>query len=441
MDPVWIGIGTVILFLLLLAFGFYIAVALGVAGVLGIAAIIGFKATFGMVATQAFHYGSQYSFIIIPLFIAMGLFAAEGGVSKDAYDAMAKWLGGIKGGLGLATIGACTMFGTLTGSSVITAVVFAKISVPEMRRLGYDAKLSYGLVSSAGAIGLLIPPNLLAVVYSLLTEESLGKLLMAGIGPGIVLALCLGGGFVSLLFWRPSWGPARGEQSVTWRERIAALPQLWSILVVAIVVIGGIYLGIFTVNEASGIGTLLLLVLFFCIRGFSKQSLEVIMAALRESISLTAMTLVILIGAQIFARAIVLSRLGPLLSDLIIAWNLTPLQFIIAMTILYLILGCLIDGISIMAITIPIVYPIVVKMGIDNIWFATVMIVATQIGIITPPFGLSVYAVKAVAGSEFSIEDIFRGAIPFLIFMLICQAIVIAFPAVSLWIPYHIWTY
>jgi len=165
------------------------------------------------------------------------------------------------------------------------------------------------------------------------------------------------------------------------------------------------------------------------------------MAALRESISLTAMTLVVLIGAQIFARAIVLSRLGPLLSDLIIGWNLTPLQFVIAMTILYLILGCLIDGISIMAITIPIVYPIVVKMGIDNIWFATVMIVATQIGIITPPFGLSVYAVKAVTGPEFSIEDIFRGAMPFLIFMLICQAIVIAFPAVSLWIPYNIWTY
>jgi C4-dicarboxylate transporter DctM subunit len=441
MDPIWVGIGTIILFLVLLLFGFYVAVALGLAGLIGMATIVGVEPALGVLATQSFHYGSRYGFIIIPLFVAMGLFAAEGGVSKDAYDALAKWLGGIRGGLGLATIGACTMFGTLTGSSVITAVVFAKISVPEMRRLGYDAKISYGLVSSAGGIGLLIPPNLLAVVYALLTEESLGKLLMAGIGPGIVLAICLGGGFVLLLKWRPSWGPPGGEKRVTWRERLASIPKLWSILVVAFVVIGGIYFGVFTVNEAAGIGTLVLLILFLCIKGFSRQSWQIIMAALRESISLTAMTLVILIGAQIFARAVVLSRLGPELSNLVISMNLSPVQFVIVMTILYLALGCLLDGISIMAITIPIIYPIVVKMGIDNIWFATVLIVATQIGLITPPFGLSCYAVKAVATPDISLGDLFKGAFPFLIFMLTTQIIVIAFPAVSLWIPYHIWTY
>jgi tripartite ATP-independent transporter DctM subunit len=441
MEPIGIGILTIIIFLVLLFSGFYVAVALGIAGLIGMTALVGFEPAMGALATQAFHYGTQYSFIIIPLFVAMGLFAAEGGVSKDAYDAMAKWLGGIKGGLGHATIGACAMFGTLTGSSIITAVVFAKTSVPEMRRLGYDAKLSYGLVSSAGAIGLLIPPNLLAVVYALLTEESLGKLLMAGIGPGIVLTLCLSLGFVGILVWRPSWGPAAGEQRATWRERIASVPKLWSILVVAFVVIGGIYFGIFTVNEASGIGTLLLLVLYLCIKGFSKQSWQVIMSALRESLSFTAMILLILIGSQVFARAIVLSQIGPTLSEIIIGWHLSPLQFVIAMTVVYLILGCFIDGISTMAITIPIVYPIVSKMGIDNIWFATVMIVATQIGNITPPFGLCVYAVKAVAGPEFSIGDIFKGALPFLFFELVCQAIVIAFPAVSLWIPYNIWTY
>jgi C4-dicarboxylate transporter DctM subunit len=441
MEPIGVGIITIIIFLVLLFSGFYVAVALGFAGFIGISAIVGLGSAMSVLGTQAFHYGTQYSFVIIPLFVAMGLFAAEGGVSKDAYDGMAKWLGGIKGGLGHATIAACAMFGTLTGSSIITAVVFAKISVPEMKRLGYDAKLSYGLVSSAGAIGLLIPPNLMAVIYALLTEESLGKLLMAGIGPGIVMALCLSLGFVGILVWRPSWGPPGGEKRATWRERIASLPKLWSILVVGFVIIGGIYFGIFTVNEASGIGTLLLLLLYLCIKGFSKKTWQVIMTALRESISLTAMVLFVLIGAQIFARAIVLSRIGPKFSEIVIGWNLSPALFILAMAVVFLIFGCFIDGISTMAITIPIVYPMIVKMGIDNIWFATVMIVATQIGNITPPFGLCAYAVKAVAGPDYSIEDIFKGALPFLIFELICLAIVMAFPAVSLWIPYNIWTY
>lgn len=439
MDPIWIGLGITILFLALLFSGVYIAVALGIAGLVGLISIIGLERTTGMLATVAFHYGTQYSFIVIPLFVAMGLFAAEGGVSKDAYDALVKWFGRIKGGLGLATIGACTIFGTLTGSSVVTAVVFAKICVPEMRSHGYDMKMSYGIVCSAGAIGLLIPPNLMAVVYASLTEESLGQLLMAGIGPGIVLAFCLGLGLVVLLVWQPSLGPSGGEKRVTWRERFSVLPKLWSVIVVALIVIGGIYSGLFTVNEASGIGTLVLLVLYFCIKGFSRQSWQVIMAALRESISITAMIMIILIGAQIFSRAVVLSQLGPTLSNYIIMWNLSPLEFVIAVTVLYLILGCLIDSFSILAITIPVLYPIVLAMKIDPIWFATVMIVATQVGLITPPFGMAVFAVKAVAGKEISLEDLFKGAFPFLIFTLLCLAIVIAFPPISTWIPDHIW--
>lgn len=439
MDVISVGIIGVVVLIALLMVGVYVAVALGVVGFIGTAYFLGFSPATSLLASTTFHYGTEYTFIVIPLFVAMGLFAAEEGISKDAYDALAKWIGNVRGGLGIATIGACTIFGTLTGSSVVTSVVFAKVSVPEMRRHGYDASISYGLVCTAGAIGMLIPPSLLAVVYSLITGESLGQLLLAGIGPGLLLTAGLIVAFVALLTFRPSLGPTRAIEGVTWRERLIALPKLWPAFVVAIIMIGGVYFGLFTVVEAAGIGTAVLLLLYFAIKGVSKQSLQTVTASLREAVALTSMILLILITAQIFARFLVLTELGTALADFVVGAKLSSLQFLLAAVVLTILLGMLIDSVSILAIIVPVLYPIAQAMSIDPLWFAMVIVFATQVGLITPPFALSVFAVKAVAEPGITLEDIFRGTMFFWLVMVIILAILILIPDITTWIPHNMW--
>lgn len=439
MDVISVGIIGVVLLIALLMVGVYVAVALGVVGFIGTAYFLGFSPATSLLASTTFHYGTEYTFIVIPLFVAMGLFAAEEGISKDAYDALAKWIGNVRGGLGIATIGACTIFGTLTGSSVVTSVVFAKVSVPEMRRHGYDASISYGLVCTAGAIGMLIPPSLLAVVYSLITGESLGQLLLAGIGPGLLLTAGLIVAFVALLTFRPSLGPTRAIEGVSWRERLIALPQLWPAFVVAIVMIGGVYFGVFTVVEAAGIGTAVLLLLYFAIKGVSKRSLQTVTASLREAVALTSMILLILITAQIFARFLVLTELGTALADFVVDAKLSSLQFLLAAVVLTILLGMLIDSVSILAIIVPVLYPIAQAMSIDPLWFAMVIVFATQVGLITPPFALTVFAVKAVAEPGITLEDIFRGTMFFWLVMVIILAILILIPDITTWIPHNMW--
>ena len=437
-EPVWVGIGGICLLFILLFSGVYIAIALGISGFIGVLLIIGFKPATTLLATTFFYYSINYAFIVVPLFVVMGLFAAETEICKDSYDAMAKWFGRIKGGLGLATVGGCTIFGTLTGSSIVTSVVFAKISVPEMVRFGYDKKISYGLVSSAGSIGMMIPPSLLVVLYALITEDSVGQLLMGGIGPGLTLAFCLGGCFILLQIIRPHLTPPTTGMSAAWKERFISLTKLWPAIVVATVVIGGIYTGIFTVVEAAGIGAFVLFSLFIVSQKFSRETWPKLAACLRETISLTAMVLFIIVSARLFSRLLVLSDLGRIMTIFIISAKLSSIGFLVAATALYLLLGCFIDGFSILAITVPIFLPVVDSLGIDRIWFAMLMIVATQIGLVTPPVGLSVYAVKGVAGTDISLEDIFRGVLPFFVALLVTQAILISFPIISTWIPYHI---
>ncbi len=437
MDHLGLGIAALFFFLLLLAGGVYIGVALGLVGLVGTAVLIGFQPALNMLATTAFNFGLTYALIVVPLFVAMGLFASEAAVTQDIYLALSKWLHGIRGGLGLATIGGCTLFGMLTGSSLVTSVVFAKVSVPEMRRYGYDAKMSYGLVCAAGIIGMLIPPNLFAVIYAFMTEQSVTKLLLAGIGPGLLTALCLGGGLIALISLRPSLRPSVQLPAVTWKDRIAAIPKLWSALVVGIIVIGGIYTGVFTVTEAAGIGTFVLFVLFLLIKKVSRQSFQVLGAALRETVSLTAMIFILVIGAMVFTRFLILSGLAAKMTNIIIGMKMSGIAFTIAANVLYLVLGMFFDPVSIIVMTVPVLHPIAAALGLDPIWFGTVLIITANVGGLTPPFALTVYAVKAVAGPELTLEDVFRGSFPFLMVMLVVIAICIWLPSLSTWIPYH----
>ncbi|MEW6668274.1 MAG: TRAP transporter large permease [Thermodesulfobacteriota bacterium] len=438
-EPLWVGVGSVCILFVLLAGGVYVGVALGVSGVLGMIFILGLKPALSLLYSTFFAYGSNYFFVVVPLFVAMGLFAAGGEISRDSYDILAKWLGGVRGGLGLATVGAATLFGLLTGSSVVTSLVFGRVSSPEMVRHGYDPKIAYGLAASAGPIGMLIPPSVLAVIYALIAQLSVGKVLMGGVGAGLVMAFCLCGGLILLLTMRPSLGPAkRGSMSATWRERLVSLPKLWPAIVVAIIGIGGIYGGVFTVTEAAGVGTFVLFLLFLISKKLSRQAWPQIAACLRETVSMTAMVLLILVCAQVFSRMLILSGLAASLTDFLITSKLTEIQFVVAATLTYMVLGCFLDAFSILAITVPMFTGVINSQGIDPIWFGVLMIVATQIGCITPPVGLTVYAVKSIAPPEVSLGDIFLGSAPFFVALLIAQGILIALPVIITWLPNHI---
>jgi tripartite ATP-independent transporter DctM subunit len=433
-DPFLIGIIGILALFLFLAAGVHIGVALGVVGVLGTMATIGLTGSVSLLATTSFHFAINPEFVVMPLFILMGLLAMMGGISEATYSALGKWVGTIRGGLGIATVGACTAFGTVSGSALVTASVFARVSCPEMRRHGYSKGLAYGIVSSAGAIGMLIPPSLLAVVYGLLTLESIGDLLIAGIAPGMLLAFVFTGGILVIAYFNPTAAPA-APYKITWRDRLVSLKDFWPIMLSGAVVIGGIYGGVFTPTEAGAFGALTILLIAVFWGGMHWPQLR---TALNETVSITAMIFLILIAAKVFSRFMILSGVAPRMVNAILDIGLTPIGLVIALAILYIILGAFLDSISMLSITIPVFYPAVQAMGIDPMWFAMVVILAIHVGLITPPVGLNVYAVKGVAEPDVTLEDIFRGTMPFFIMMLLALAIIIAFPILSTWLPAQI---
>jgi C4-dicarboxylate transporter DctM subunit len=436
MEPLTLGLTGVLAFCILLLLGIHVAIAMGMVGVCGMILIIGLEATINLLATTVLEYGTMYSLIVIPLFIAMGLFATETGITRDLYNIISMWFGRIKGALAISTIGACTIFGAMTGSSIATAIVFAKVSAPEMIRHGYNKNLSYALCAASGALGMMIPPSILAVIYGVLVEESIGKVLIAGIGPGLTLAICLSLGVVLLLYANPSLGPPAEGIKSSLKEKFISIPKLWPIFVIIVIVIGGIYTGVFTVTEAAGIANFVLFVIYLSINHLSRKSLNKMAVIFKESISLTAMIFSIFCLAQIFSRFMVLSGISDAFTKLVIGSNLSPLVFVVVTGVLYLILGCLIDSISILMLTVPLLLPIVKTLNIDLIWFGVIMILNTQIGLITPPVGINIYVVKGVAGPDIDLVSLFRAALPLFIFEVVALAICLIIPPITTWLPY-----
>jgi C4-dicarboxylate transporter DctM subunit len=433
MDPFWLGILGIAALLLMLAAGVHVGVALGMVGFIGTMILISFNATLNLMVTSSFHFSINIEFLTIPLFILMGLLAMEGGISMATYEGLTKLLGKTPGGLGIATVGGCTAFGTVSGSSMVTAAVFAQVGAPEMIRQGYTKELAYGICTASGVIGMLIPPSLLAVIYGILTQESIGKLLIAGIGPGLLLALIFAAGIMVIASRNPAMA-SRAAFTVAWKERVTSLKSLWPILVSAVVVIGGIYGGIFTTTEAAAFGTLAVLLIGIFWGGLRWRQFY---SALMQTVRVSATLFLVCIAARLFSRFIVMSGLAPQVLNYIIELGLTPLWLVILLSIMYIILGAFLDSISMLSITIPFIYPLVKDMGIEVIWFAMVSILAIEVGVITPPFGLNVYAVKGVATADVTLEKIFKGIMPFFFMMLVALATVIALPVISTWLPAH----
>ena len=430
MEPIWIGVlGLIVLGICIIA-GVHISLALTLVGFLGVILLSNLDIATALLISTTFYRVYRAEFAVVPLFILVGLVAALGGISKDTYEALSLWFNRVRGGLAIATVAGCTAFGTVSGSSLVTASVFAKAAAPDMRQMGYEKRLVYGMVSAAGSIGMLIPPSVLIIIYSILTEESPGKLLIAGIAPGILLFFAFSIGIMVIGYINPA-KVGRTRAGVTWRQRFVSLRLMWPMALVATILIMGVFFGFFSVHEAAAFAVAVVCIVVLV----SRRTLSGIMTALVETASITAMVFFIFIGATMFSRFLMLSGVAPIVLNFIIGMDLSTLGFVIVMCFLYLILGCFLDSISCLAVTIPIIYPIVLAMGIDPIWYAMCVILAIEAGLVTPPVGLNVYAVKGVAEADVTLEDCFIGALPFFLMMVISVGILIAFPVLSTTLP------
>jgi len=443
MDPYTTALVGAILLFALLAVGVHIGIALAISGFLGITFITGFQQAVSMNVTAFYHKISNPSLITLPLFILMGYLASGGGISRNLFESLTLWLGRFRGGLGIATVIGCSAFGTVCGSSVVTTAVFAKICAPEMRRQGYSKSVSYAICASAGSIGMLIPPSIIAIVYSMLSGLSTGKVLMAGVAPGILWALLFSLTIILIGQFKPAQIPV-SPIPATWRQRIVSLKLWWPIAIVAFTIFGGMYGGVFSPNEAAAVASFVLFVVYLLANMVRQkatkrqQRLKEMKSLFTDTATTSALIFLVMGAATIFSNFIVLTGVATKILDFVSSWGLSKFGILLLFSFIYIILGCFLDSISMLCITIPVFNPIIDAAGIDPIWYATIVIVSVEIGLITPPVGLNLYAAKGVAEPDVSLEDIVAGILPFLAAEIVSLAIIFAFPSISTFLPSYV---
>ncbi|MDF0603014.1 TRAP transporter large permease [Psychromarinibacter sp. C21-152] len=421
-------LGILALFVLL-ALRIPVAFAMFVVGFLGIAALNGMKAATSLLASEAFTLGSSYELVVIPLFILMGNIASVTGMSRQLYDAAYAVIGQFRGGLASATVIGCGGFAALSGSSVASALTMGRVSLAQMDRFDYDTRLSTGVVAAGGTLGILIPPSTGFVIYAILTEQSIGRLFLAGVLPGLVL-LSLFLFTVALICWlRPSRGPAGPKTTLA--EKTRAMAGALPILAVIVLTIGGIYGGLFSPTEAAAVGAGAVILIGFAMRALP---LSALWKASRDSISTTATVMLILIAAHMINPFLALSHIPSAVGDFLQALNLPVLGVLAIILLVYLILGCFLEGFAMLVLTLPIFFPVVTELGVDPIWFGVLVVLTLEMGLISPPVGINVFIVKSVAPNA-SLATIFRGVLPFWLAMLATLAILVAFPQITLFLP------
>jgi C4-dicarboxylate transporter, DctM subunit len=430
-----LAIGTLgVLGLLVLLFARVpIAVALALTGMLGYAAVDGWRSALDVMGAVPFELASvranAYAFSVVPLFILMGAVAARAGMSRELYDAANAIFSGFRGALTSATIGACAAFGAICGSSIATAATFSKVAIPEMRRHGYDEGLAAGAVASAGTLAILIPPSIILAVYSLVAEQSLPKLFAAAMIPGILLAV-----FYIVTVWViarvwPAWTPYVAPLPLAARLRSAR--SLWKLGILFFLAVVGIYVGWFSPTEAAAVAAFAAIAIGLATRTLS---LAALLDAFTETVLSTAMLFFIIIGAFIFARFMVLTRIPNELVSRVGEWGLSPAMIVLAVVVLYIVLGTFLEEVSTLLLTVPVVLPLMQSLGYDGIWFGVFVTVMCTIGLISPPVGLTVFVIQA-QNPEIPATRIYLGTLPFLAADLVLVVLLIAFPALALWLP------
>jgi tripartite ATP-independent transporter DctM subunit len=429
MSPTAVGLIGFAALLLLLALRMPIGIAMMLTGIVGIAVLNSTDAALRILGEFPYAYSSVYALSVIPLFVLMGNFASASGLGRDLYAAAYAWIGHWRGGLASATILACAGFAALSGSSVASAATMGKVALPEMRRYGYDPRLATGAVAAGGTLGILIPPSTALIVYALLTEQSIGKLFLAGFLPGLLLTVLFIATIGIVASLRPAYGPPGAVHSFA--ERLIALARAGTLFLIVAIVIGGIYLGVFTETEAAAVGAMLTMA-YAAVR--RRLTLAALSSALLDTVRTTALVFLILIGAHVLTPFLALTQIPADLATALKGLALPPLAVLLVILVIYVVLGMFLEGFAMLVLTLPIVFPIVTALGYDPIWFGIFIVVVLEMGLISPPVGINVFVVKGVAG-DVPMGQIFAGIIPFWIAMIVCVGLLVAFPQIALVLP------
>ncbi len=429
MNEMALGVGACIFLIFFLLTGIEIAFGILMVGFVGYALLDGFDAAYSLVVQDFFDVLSSYSLTVVPLFMLMGQIAFNAGIAQRLYDSAYKWVGRVPGGLAMATVVAATLFKAMCGSTLATAATFSSVAIPEMTRYGYGKKLSTGIVASVGTIGILIPPSITMIIYGIMTEQSIGKLFLAGIIPGLLISAF----FIGIIYvWcriDPTLGPASSERFTT-RERISTLPEFFPVFIIFAVVIGGLMLGIFTPTESGTIGTVAVLILALLRRSLSFRAF---VRSIDESLRAAVMVLILIACSAVLGHLLAVTEIPQVTGDFLVSLPLHRVLVMVIIFLFYLLGGSFIDDLAFMILVTPILFPAVQKLGYDPIWFGVMIGVTLMIGTIIPPVAISVFVVKNITGEPFGV--IYAGVVPFLASFVVVGALLFLFPEIATFLP------
>jgi len=429
MNPVHVGIVGIVFLVAILFTKFPVAFCMALVGLLGFGYLVSPPAALNIIAKDYYTVFSSYGLTVVPLFVFMGQILFYAGISRKLYDAANAWLGHYKGGLAMATVGACAGFSAICGSTNATAATMATVALPEMKRLKYSDELATGVVAAGGSLGILIPPSVIFIVYGIMTEQSIGKLFMAGIFPGILLSLLF---ILTIYIWvsiNPKMAPRVEKQSL--KVKLRSLTGLIEVLILFIVVMGGLFIGVFTPTEAGAVGALGGVVIPLVRRQLTWQGF---LKAVYSSTLTTCMIFMIVAGATVFGHFLAVTTIPSVLSSWVVSLPLPPWASMIVIMFFFFIGGCFMDALGMILLTIPIFFPVAIALGYDPIWFGVVIVLVTELGVITPPVGINVYVVSGFA-KDVPLEKSFKGAFPFVLTLLAYLVIMILFPQIALFLP------
>ena len=429
-EPV-VGALLVGLMFLLFALGVEISLALGIVGVVGLLWLKGFNVGLGVVGSIAWSNGSSFSFIAVPLFVFMSGILLHSGIGKGLYTAVARWVASLPGGLAVASIFSCAIFAAISGSSVATAATIGMIAIPEMERRGYYRPLIFGSLAAGGTLGILIPPSIPMIIYGVMTETSIGHLYMAGMIPGVILALLFSGFVIGYAMLWPETAPRVAEDQGSFLDKLRSLYEVAPVALLIVVVLGSMYAGIVTPTEAAALGSLVSLLLAAAFRTLTWRALR---DAFNETIRTTSMVMLIIIFASMFSHVIALIGAPKALFALVVGLDLPRWAFFGAVFAFLLVIAYALEELSVMIILLPILFPLVTGLGFDPIWFGIIMIVWLEIGLITPPVGLNLFVIQNLMRGT-TAADVTRGTTPYVILMILLVVLLFVFPELALWLP------
>lgn len=406
-----------------------LAFAMGAVGFVGLGLLRGWQPTIANAAQVVYDTGFAYTLSVVPLFILMGNFVARAGLAHELFRAAYAFIGHFRGGLAHATVIACAGFGAICGSSIATAATMAKVAYPPMKKLGYSDYLSTGVIAAGGTLGIMIPPSTIMVIYGIVTETNIGKLFAAGVIPGLMTAAMLMAAIAWIAARDPEAAPA-GERTA-WPERLRAVRDIWGVALLVVVVLGGIYGGVFTATEGAGIGAS---GAFFFALARRALTLRVLFEVLVESARTTAMLFTILIAAMLFSSFVNFTTMPGDLKEWILHLGLSPVMVVGAMMLIYVLLGTIMEELSMVLLTIPVFFPIVTGLGFDPVWFGVLIVLVVQIGLISPPVGMNLFVLGALLKGV-TLKQIFRGVWVFVLVLVVALAVVLEVPALALWLP------